>query len=397
MGLHNALDQAPYYLMGGHAAAATSSGSPLASMALAGIASWQSWADQVRSKSSGDDNINHHDLWQDLNLYLERRAFLIPSSACTLADLDVALALLQDANVVAAAAPWQDVPHATRWLIQCHATLMTLAAAANLPATSIPANPVALPPLSSMPIFFDGTEDATVTVATVTAPLSRSTNVDKKTTATATTPSVKKEPNNNKGKDNKEADTAANKKESKPKAPDNKKASAAEPPASEFNVSALDIRVGKILKVWPHEQADKLFCEEIDLGEATGPRLIASGLRPFYQAENLQGRTVLVLANLKARTLVGFSSHGMVLCASNADHTQVQLVIPPETSQIGERVMFEGFDGPPEPDTKVAKKKILEKLAPDLKTNSQGQFIWKDAVAKTSAGIVVSMPDAHVS
>ena len=41
----------------------------------------------------------------------------------------------------------------------------------------------------------------------------------------------------------------------------------------------VDIRVGKIVKVWNHASADKLFCEEIDVGEETGSREIASGLR----------------------------------------------------------------------------------------------------------------------
>lgn len=397
MGLHNALDQAPYYLMGGHAAAATSSGSPLASMALAGIASWQSWADQVRTGTSDESKQQEtpsSSLWQDLNLYLERRAFLVPSAACTLADLDVALVLLTHPSV--GSATWQEVPHVTRWLIQCHATLVTLAGITNLPTTSIPPLPIT-PPLTAVPIFFDGSEDVTAAALTTATPAGRPANADKKSAA-APSSSEKEKTKDNKGNEDKEA----NKAEAKPKSPAAEKKKAAATPAAEapaeFNVSALDIRVGKILKVWPHETADKLFCEEIDLGEPTGPRKIASGLRPFYQAEELQDRTVLVLANLKARTLVGFSSHGMVLCASNDDHTKVELVVPPEGSQIGERVMFEGFDGPPEADSKIAKKKILEKLAPDLKTNAQGQFLWKEAVAKTSGGIIVaSMPDAHVS
>jgi aminoacyl tRNA synthase complex-interacting multifunctional protein 1 len=65
--------------------------------------------------------------------------------------------------------------------------------------------------------------------------------------------------------------------------------------------------------------------------------MIASRLRSFYKTEELEGLTVVVLLNLKARNLVGFPSHGMVLCASNDDHTQVKLVTPPETAKVGER------------------------------------------------------------
>ena len=102
----------------------------------------------------------------------------------------------------------------------------------------------------------------------------------------------------------------------------------------------MDIRVGKILRCWDHEEADKLFCEEIDVGEDE-PRMIASGLKPFFDSSaDLEGRKVLVLCNLKARKLVGFPSHGMVLCASSEDHSTVKFVSPPADAKIGERVVW---------------------------------------------------------
>ena len=91
--------------------------------------------------------------------------------------------------------------------------------------------------------------------------------------------------------------------------------------------------MGIIRKVWEHESSDKLFCEEIDIGEEA-PRMIASGLRPFYQLADLQDRKVLIVANLKARTMGGFASQGMVLCASNDDHTVVKFVEVPASAQV---------------------------------------------------------------
>jgi aminoacyl tRNA synthase complex-interacting multifunctional protein 1 len=113
-------------------------------------------------------------------------------------------------------------------------------------------------------------------------------------------------------------------------------------------------------------------------------------MRPFYEASDLEGRLVLVLCNLKKRNLVGFPSHGMVLCASNADHTAVETVSPQTDSVLGERVTFEGIDhtSEPEPENKIAKKKVFEKVSVDLKTDSTGQVVWKGALAKTSAGVV---------
>lgn len=66
-----------------------------------------------------------------------------------------------------------------------------------------------------------------------------------------------------------------------------------------------------------------------------------------------------------------------VLCASNAAHDQVDPVNPPEGAAIGERITFEGFAGEPEPVLNP-KKKIFEKLAPDLQTNT-GALSWTQA------------------
>jgi phenylalanyl-tRNA synthetase alpha chain len=118
-------------------------------------------------------------------------------------------------------------------------------------------------------------------------------------------------------------------------------------PSGDIDVSKLDIRVGVITKAWMHEEADKLFCEEIDIGEEEGPRKIASGLRAHYNVEDLEGQRVLVLANLKTRKLVGFPSHGMVQCAASEDGSKVEFIEPPADAKIGERVMVDGFDGEP--------------------------------------------------
>jgi len=144
-----------------------------------------------------------------------------------------------------------------------------------------------------------------------------------------------------------------------------------------FKPSVLDIRVGRIVKVWEHPEAQKLFCEEIDVGESE-PRCIASGLRAFYNLHEMENQLVLVLANLKPRNLVGFKSHGMVLCASNADHTEVKFVRPPAGSKVGERVTFDGMenDSPATPN-ELAKKKMFEGLAPFLTTDADGKALFR--------------------
>merc|ERR1712228_836628 len=96
-------------------------------------------------------------------------------------------------------------------------------------------------------------------------------------------------------------------------------------------------------KVWEHPESEKLYCEEIDLGEASGMRTIASGLRHHLKLEDLQDRLVVVLANLKPRKMLGFVSQGMVLCATAADG-KVRLLEPPTGAQVGERVTIDGVE-----------------------------------------------------
>jgi aminoacyl tRNA synthase complex-interacting multifunctional protein 1 len=134
----------------------------------------------------------------------------------------------------------------------------------------------------------------------------------------------------------------------------------------------LDIRVGQVIRCWNHAESDKLLCEEIDLGEAA-PRQIASGIRAFYSAEQVTDRKVLVLANLKERSIAGFKSAGMVLCASTADKSDVKLLEPPKDAVVGSRVTFIGSAGVEiATPAQMTKKKILETLAPLLRTDATG-------------------------
>ena len=166
-------------------------------------------------------------------------------------------------------------------------------------------------------------------------------------------------------------------------------------PSNEIDISKLDIRVGVITKAWLHEEADKLFCEEIDIGE-DAPRQIASGLRAHYSLEDLEGRRVLVLANLKARKLVGFPSHGMVLCASSGD--TVKFVEPPVGAAVGERIAVDGYSGAPATENQLLKKKMLDEIFPDLRTDGEGVATYKGAPLRTSAGPCrASLPNADIA
>ncbi|KNA12223.1 hypothetical protein SOVF_127940 [Spinacia oleracea] len=156
-------------------------------------------------------------------------------------------------------------------------------------------------------------------------------------------------------------------------------------PEPEVTIARLDIRVGLITKVEKHPDADSLYVEEIDVGEAA-PRTVVSGLVKYIPIEEMQNRKVCVLCNLKPASMRGIKSHAMVLAASNSEHTKVELVEPPKDASIGERVKFSGFDGEPD-DVLNPKKKVWETLQVDLSTDSNLVARFKDLPFTTSAGI----------
>lgn len=157
------------------------------------------------------------------------------------------------------------------------------------------------------------------------------------------------------------------------------------------------MKIGRIVDVKLHPEAESLYIEQIDLGEEK-PRTIVSGLAKFIPLEELQNRLVVVAANLKAAKLRGILSEGMVLAASNNDKTQVELVDPPLGTNVGEHIVFDGFDYIPEAELKP-KLKIWEKAQVHFRTNDDGFCCYKDVTFKTSMGpcTVKSLKNATIS
>nr|XP_016924426.2 tyrosine--tRNA ligase, cytoplasmic [Drosophila suzukii] len=175
------------------------------------------------------------------------------------------------------------------------------------------------------------------------------------------------------------------------------KAGAAAPAAGadEDAPHRLDIRVGKVVEVARHPDADTLYVLKIDLAEEQ-PRTIISGLVKFVTQEELEQRLVAVLCNLKPSKMRGILSEGMVLCTSNADHTVVEPIVLPATATPGSRLSFEGFSGTPDEQLNP-KKKVWEKLSADFKTNSDGLAVWKDNFLLTPEGEKLSSKLANCS
>mmetsp|Transcript_11742 Transcript_11742/g.15952 ORF Transcript_11742/g.15952 Transcript_11742/m.15952 type:complete len:280 (-) Transcript_11742:94-933(-) len=170
--------------------------------------------------------------------------------------------------------------------------------------------------------------------------------------------------------------------------------------------SKCDIRVGRIVECAPHPESEKLYIEKIDLGEPEGKlRTIVSGLQPFVTLEEMLADKIMVFANMKPKKLAGIMSEGMVLCASNEEHTAVELMRPHADSVIGERVTLEGdffgADGLAQeaqpilnPKRKV-EPKLLEKLTTDK--DRQGLFDGKKLVTKAGPILSKSLAEARIS
>ncbi|XP_034610252.1 LOW QUALITY PROTEIN: tyrosine--tRNA ligase, cytoplasmic [Trachemys scripta elegans] len=152
--------------------------------------------------------------------------------------------------------------------------------------------------------------------------------------------------------------------------------------------SQLDIRVGKVISVEKHPDADSLYLEKIDVGEPE-PRTVISGLVQFVTKEQLQDRMVVLLCNLKPQKMRGVESQGMLLCASSVgEPRQVEPLDPPAGSCPGERVYVEGYESGQPDDELKPKKRVFEKLQADFRISEDFVAQWKQKNFMTRLGNV---------
>jgi len=141
------------------------------------------------------------------------------------------------------------------------------------------------------------------------------------------------------------------------------------------DVSRLDMRVGRIIEAQKHPDADSLYVEQVDVGEAV-PRTVVSGLVKHIPLDQMQNRMAILMCNLKPAKMRGVLSQAMVMCASSPD--KVEILDPPSGAVPGDRVTFQGFPG--EPDKELnPKKKVWEQVQPDLRTDAQCVATYKGA------------------
>ena len=97
----------------------------------------------------------------------------------------------------------------------------------------------------------------------------------------------------------------------------------------------VELRVAKIVKAEGKEEADKLIKLHLDVGDL-GERTVFAGIKSAYDPENLNGRHVVLVANLEPRKMKFGVSEGMVLASS--DEGSIYLISPDEGAKPGQLV-----------------------------------------------------------
>jgi len=97
-----------------------------------------------------------------------------------------------------------------------------------------------------------------------------------------------------------------------------------------------ELKVGTIVASEKIENADKLLKNTIQIGEET--RTIVSGIAMYYKPEELVGKQVVVVTNLKPIKLRGILSQGMILCAYNEKKDKLVIVSPKKEIDSGTEV-----------------------------------------------------------
>ena len=120
-----------------------------------------------------------------------------------------------------------------------------------------------------------------------------------------------------------------------PEAEDNGIDIEAKPEITFDEFGKMQFQVGEIIKCEAVENSKKLLCSQVKIGSQT--KQIVSGIRKYYSPEEMVGKKVMVLVNLKPAKLAGVLSEGMLLCAEDADGN-LSLMTPEKNMPAGAEI-----------------------------------------------------------
>ena len=97
----------------------------------------------------------------------------------------------------------------------------------------------------------------------------------------------------------------------------------------------LQFQIGEIIKCEEVKKSKKLLCSQVKIGSEV--RQIVSGIKAWYTPEEMVGKKVMVVTNLKPAKLAGLLSEGMILCAGD-DEDNLALMVPEKDMKPGSEV-----------------------------------------------------------
>lgn len=99
----------------------------------------------------------------------------------------------------------------------------------------------------------------------------------------------------------------------------------------------VELRAAQIVAAEDIEGSEKLLKLQVDAGDPAGPRQILAGIKQHYSPDELIGRKIVVVANLKPRKMMGHESNGMLL-AGKEPSGGLALVFPGDAVVPGTRI-----------------------------------------------------------
>lgn len=155
----------------------------------------------------------------------------------------------------------------------------------------------------------------------------------------------------------------------------------AAPAADVPAIGRVDLRVGKIVEIEKHPNADRLYIEKVDFGEAE-LRTVVSGLVEHVPIEDLKDRMCMFICNLKPASICKVQSTAMLLVAKN-DTQGLEPLIIPAGARPGDRICVACVEAHPDAVIKPAKEpqmSIWDEVRKDLVVDAQGIATYKDQV-----------------
>lgn len=171
------------------------------------------------------------------------------------------------------------------------------------------------------------------------------------------------------------------KKQQKAKKSEAAPASTAVPAVDVPVIGRVDLRVGKIVEIEKHPNADRLYIEKVDFGEAE-LRTVVSGLVEHVPIEDLKDRMCMFICNLKPASICKVQSTAMLLVAKNETQGLEPLIIP-AGARPGDRICVAGVEVHPDVVIKPAKEpqmSVWDEVRKDLAVDAQGIAKYKDQV-----------------